>query len=35
LHPLSAALTVGIMIDSTLRGLGVLAPVRWKGRPVR
>ncbi len=35
LHPLSAALTAGIMLDSTLRGLGVLAPVRWKGRPVR
>jgi glycosyltransferase involved in cell wall biosynthesis len=35
LHPVAAALTVGIMLDSTLRGLGLRAPVQWKGRPVR
>jgi hypothetical protein len=35
LHPVSAALTAGIMVDSTLRGLGLRAPVQWKGRSVR
>ncbi|MEE2829339.1 MAG: glycosyltransferase family 2 protein [Myxococcota bacterium] len=33
-HPIAAVVTCGIMIDSTLRGLGLLGPVAWKGRPV-
>ena len=34
LHPLAAIVTGGIVIDSALRGLGILKPVKWKGRAV-
>lgn len=33
LHPLAAAVTAGIIVDSVLRGKGLREPVRWKGRP--
>lgn len=34
LHPLAAFLTAGIVLDSMLRGTGLRAPVKWKGRAV-
>ncbi len=34
LHPIAAAITVAIMTNSTLAGLGLKRPTRWKGRPV-
>ena len=34
LHPLAALLTAGIMFNSTLQGLGLRQPARWKGRSV-
>ena len=34
LHPVAAALTVAIMFNSTLQGLGLKRPTTWKGRPV-
>ncbi len=33
-HPLAALVTSGIVLDSMLRGTGVRAPVKWKGRDV-
>ena len=33
-HPVAAAITVAIMTNSTLAGLGLKRPTRWKGRPV-
>jgi len=34
LHPVGAVVTMGIVIDSALRGLGLREPVKWKGRSV-
>jgi glycosyltransferase involved in cell wall biosynthesis len=34
LHPVAAAVTVAIMFNSTLGGLGLRRPTTWKGRPV-
>lgn len=34
LHPLGALVAAGILVDSTLRGLGWREPAAWKGRPV-
>ena len=34
LHPVAALMTAGIVLDSMLRGTGVRAPVKWKGREV-
>lgn len=33
LHPLGAIVSVGILLDSALRGLGLRRPAAWKGRP--
>lgn len=33
-HPVAALLTTGIILNSTLHGLGLRGPVEWKGRPV-
>jgi chlorobactene glucosyltransferase len=33
-HPLAALVTAGIMLNSTLQGLGILRPTEWKGRSV-
>lgn len=33
-HPVAAAVTVAIMANSTLAGLGLKSPTLWKGRPV-
>jgi len=34
LHPVAAATTAGIVLDSMLRGTGLRKPVQWKGRDV-
>ena len=34
LHPVAAIITAAIMLNSTLHGLGLRQPARWKGRPV-
>lgn len=34
LHPVAALLTAGIVADSTLRGIGLRKPTKWKGRDV-
>jgi chlorobactene glucosyltransferase len=33
LHPLGAIVSIGILLDSALRGIGVRRPAAWKGRP--
>ena len=34
LHPVAALVTTAIMLNSTLQGLGLRRPARWKGRSV-
>jgi len=33
-HPVAGLITVAIMLNSTLQGLGIRRPTKWKGRPV-